>query len=319
MNVLIYGAGAVGLGLASCLLKSGITVDILARPQTVQALNQHGLIRKGIFGSFEAQPQSFNTFTSLNEINNKTYKNILVCTKSYDSEQAAEDLKNHPNFFNQETLIVLCQNGWGNAEIFARRLPKEKIFNARVITGFSRPQPHVVEVSVHADSVHVGSLFTKDIQSAQGLAQAITDGDIPCDLSEHIDMDIWAKMLYNCPLNPLGAIFGVPYGDLKKYPSSRQLMDQIIAEIFLVMSAGSYTTHWSNPEAYKETFYNKLIPATAEHYASTLQDIKAHKKTEIDALNGAICQLAKQYDLETPVNNVVYQMVMFLQRKTQDR
>ena len=50
IRVLIYGGGAVGLGVASCLLHSGNEVDVLARPQTVAALEAEGLTRTGIFG-----------------------------------------------------------------------------------------------------------------------------------------------------------------------------------------------------------------------------------------------------------------------------
>ncbi len=62
MQVLIYGAGAVGLGLASCLLKSGpprplgtgevslkadSEVCLIARPSTVRQLRQGGLSQDG--------------------------------------------------------------------------------------------------------------------------------------------------------------------------------------------------------------------------------------------------------------------------------
>ena len=50
MNILIYGCGAVGLGIGSCLLKAGAKVSLLARPGTVEILRQHGLVRTGIFG-----------------------------------------------------------------------------------------------------------------------------------------------------------------------------------------------------------------------------------------------------------------------------
>ncbi|MEE9498261.1 MAG: 2-dehydropantoate 2-reductase N-terminal domain-containing protein, partial [Nitrospinaceae bacterium] len=49
MNILLYGAGAVGLGLASCLLKSGQRVDLIGRGDTVTALQKNGLARTGIF------------------------------------------------------------------------------------------------------------------------------------------------------------------------------------------------------------------------------------------------------------------------------
>ncbi|MHC4620540.1 MAG: 2-dehydropantoate 2-reductase N-terminal domain-containing protein, partial [Planctomycetota bacterium] len=47
MRVLIYGGGSVGLGIASCLLKSERQVDIVARAKTVQLLREKGLARTG--------------------------------------------------------------------------------------------------------------------------------------------------------------------------------------------------------------------------------------------------------------------------------
>jgi 2-dehydropantoate 2-reductase len=55
-SILIYGAGAVGLGIASCLLKAGAKLDILARPDTADSLRRHGLVRTGIFGKYTADP-----------------------------------------------------------------------------------------------------------------------------------------------------------------------------------------------------------------------------------------------------------------------
>jgi len=57
----------------------------------------------------------------------------------------------------------------------------------------------------------------------------------------------------------------------------------------------------------------KLIPDTAEHKSSTLQDVLARKRTEIDALNGAVVKLAKECGLTVPYNLVMYNMVKFLE------
>ncbi|MBE3144157.1 MAG: 2-dehydropantoate 2-reductase, partial [Planctomycetes bacterium] len=123
MRVLIYGAGAVGLGIASSLLKSQAEVCLLARPNTVRELRQGGLNRAGIFGQFHAEPNSFAAYQSLDEIRNTTFDFILVCVKSFDSASSAEDLSRHPGVFGQNTKIVLCQNGWGNAERFTAHFP----------------------------------------------------------------------------------------------------------------------------------------------------------------------------------------------------
>ena len=79
MQVLIYGGGAVGLGLASCLLKAGQEVVILARPGTARLLRQNGLIRTGIFGRAVGRAGSFSAVSSLAEVKGVRFDQVLVC------------------------------------------------------------------------------------------------------------------------------------------------------------------------------------------------------------------------------------------------
>jgi len=324
MRILVYGGGAVGLGIASCLLKSNLAspkryakarcqVDIIARENTVLPLREHGLVRAGIFGNYYADSAAFGSFLSLNEIRTKAYDYILVCTKSFDSLEAAKDLSKHNFLFGQRTKIILFQNGWGNAEIFSSFFSREKIYNARVITGFRRLKSNEVEITVHADSIHIGSLFGGDLSEIESLCEAITRGDIPCETTNEIEKDLWAKMLYNCALNGLGAILDVPYGQLAKNEFSRTIMNGIVEEVFNVMTIAGYQTHWQHAKDFLDVFYNKLVPDTAEHKSSTLQDIAAKKKTEIDALNGAVIKLAERYKTPVPRNLVVYNIVKFIE------
>lgn len=316
MRVLIYGGGAVGLGIASCLLKSGCTVDIIAREATVSALRQGGLARRGIFGEYQAEPDCFKSYVSLDELKNTSYDYICVCTKSPDSAAVAKDISEHNLLSNEMTKIVLFQNGWGNANKFTVHFPNERIYSGRVITGFVRPKENEVEVTVHADSIHIGSLFGGDLSCVSAVSDAINNGGIPCELTENIGKDLWAKILYNCALNPLGAILDVPYGVLAENESTRRIMDGIIREVFEVMCAAGYQTHYESAGHFIQVFYDKLVPDTAEHRSSTLQDIAAKKRTEIEALNGAVINLAAEYNIDVPLNRVVYNIIKFIEERS---
>jgi 2-dehydropantoate 2-reductase len=317
MRVLIYGGGAVGLGIASCLLKAGMKVTILARPGTAMSLQQKGLSRTGIFGTYAAQAGTFGVGSSLDDFPGQQFEYILVCTKSFDSETVAADIAAHPACFTLHSGIVLFQNGWGNAEIFASKLPKEQVYHARVITGFIRPQQHAVDITVHAEPIYVGSLYVPELKTIQPLCEAITAGDIPCQVAPDIAKALWAKMLYNCALNPLSAICRVPYGKLGEQEHTRQIMNMIIREIFQVMQAVHFSTYWDSPEGYCHAFYTRLVPSTARHESSMLQDLRAGKRTEIDAFNGAIVKLGQQYQIAIPTNVVMYNLIKFLEKECQ--
>lgn len=312
-SVLIYGAGAVGLGIASCLLKTGTPTALLARPHTAGPLRQEGLFRKGIFGEVFSPPSAFRVYESLEEISDRRYDFILVCTKSSDTLTAAKNLSVHSKLLTPNGLIVLFQNGWGNAEIFSDFFPRQTIFNARVITGFIRPKPNVVEITVHADSIHIGSLFGESAEPLHPLCKAVSTGGIPCQTTTQIGKDLWAKMLYNCALNPLGAILDVPYGKLAEHPSTRQIMNELIEETFDVMQACGWSTHWNTAEEFQKAFYTQMVPATAAHRSSTLQDLKAGKKTEIEALTGAVLRLARQHQRSVPCSTFLYRLIEFVE------
>jgi 2-dehydropantoate 2-reductase len=313
MKILLYGAGAVGLGLASCLVKSGSRIDLIGRAETVAALKLNGLARTGLFGDFTAAPDAFGAYASLSELPQSDFDFILVCTKSFDTRTAAQQIADIPFLNTASTPIVLCQNGWGNAEIFAEQFPKERIKSGRVITGFRRPQKHQVDITVHADAIHLGSLFDDDVSGLKKLSAAISAGGIPCAVTPTISKDLWAKMLYNCMLNGLSTVFDVPYGLLGESPHTRELMENIAHEVYAVMTAAGYDTHWTSAEDYIDTFYKHQLPPTYNHETSMLQDIRAGKRTEIDALNGAVVALGQQHDVPAPTNTTVCRMIQFME------
>tara|TARA_Y100001960_G_scaffold333460_1_gene438709 strand:- start:1384 stop:2328 length:945 start_codon:yes stop_codon:yes gene_type:complete len=311
IRVLVFGAGAVGLGLSSFLLQSGCSVTLVGRKNTVDLLRGKGLNRIGIFGELFSPPESFEAFSDLNDVSPCFYDFILVCTKSFDTETAGQELDDIWKFGSAK--LILCQNGWGNAEKFSKIFPERNIFNARVITGFIRHELNKVDVTVHAQPVHLGSLFDGELTGLDPLVQAIDKGGLPCRVTREIGKDLWAKMLYNCPLNALGAILEVPYGSLGEKESTRKIMEGIIEEVFAVMRALKYKTHWRNTGDYLEEFYGKFLPNTYEHESSMLQDLRAGKITEIEAINGVIVEEGMKRNIKVSFNFLIYKLIHFLQ------
>jgi 2-dehydropantoate 2-reductase len=312
----VFGAGAVGLGLASALLAAGACrVRIVARGASAEALRRHGLRRSGIFGEFHAAPARFEVAESIATLSGSAADFVLVATKSFDSEAAAAALAAGSAAVGAHSLLVLCQNGWGNAEHFTRRFPAERVWNARVITGFRKLAPHHVDVTVHAEPVHVGSLFGESPARVAPLCDALARGGVPCEPTAHIARDLWAKLLYNAALNPLGGILGVPYGALGASAHTRGVVESLARESFAVMEAAGHRTHWPSAAAWLGDLYGRLLPPTAAHESSMLQDLRAGRRTEIDAITGAIVDLAERHAVEVPVSRAVLALVRFLEAR----
>lgn len=314
MRVWIYGAGGVGLGLGSFLLQAGACVCFVARDVTARALGERGLERSGLFGGHHAAPDTFRAVTRADDAD-PSPDLVLVTTKSFDSEAAARDLAGQEARLAGAPL-VLCQNGWGNAEVFARHVPEERVFSARVITGFARPAPWRVVVTAHAEPVAFGSLFGARTEGLAPLCEALRRAGLPAETSPRIAELLWAKMLYNGCLNPLGAICGVPYGALGESPDTRAVVAEVAREIFAVMAAAGFRTRWSDAPAFLASLWDELLPPTAAHESSTLQDLRAGKRTEIDALNGAVVALAEAHGVAAPVNRTLVALIRFLESRS---
>lgn len=311
-NHLVIGAGPVGLGLGTALLAAGEHVVFVARGDSAEALREHGCERSGIFGSARFEPDEFTVVESLEGIR-RFPDTVLVATKSFASEELARELASTPEIALSPAPVVLLQNGLGNAETFCTRFPSERVWNARIITGFRLANPHRVAITVHAEPILLGNLAGAPPQQLAPLAEAITRGGIPAETTPEIGEWLWAKALYNCALNPLGAILGQPYGALGRAKRTRMLMELIVREVFEVMQACGERTRWPDAEHYLEHFYDTLLPATAEHESSMLQDVRAGRRTEIDALCGEIARRGERVGVPTPVNASMTQLIHSLE------
>src|SRR5213079_1687708 len=131
--------------------------------------------------------------------------------------------------------------------------------------------PGEVRVTVYADPVLIGSPDPTDGRrqdAAARWAAELSAAGIPAKLTGALMAELWAKVLYNAALNPLGALLGVPYGHLPAHPDTRAIMDTVIEEAFAVARAEDVELRWPDAAAYRDTFYGRLAPATAEHRSS---------------------------------------------------
>jgi 2-dehydropantoate 2-reductase len=81
------------------------------------------------------------------------------------------------------------------------------------------------------------------------------------------------------------------------------------------MTAAGYDTHWASAEDYIDTFYKHQLPPTYQHESSMLQDVRSGKRTEIDALNGAVVALGQQHGVAIPHNLTITRMIQFMETK----
>lgn len=307
MNILLIGAGGVGIGIATSIASQGANVSIYATGETAKSIKENGIRRTGLFTHYEIK--DIPIYETYESIPKDTFDYIFIASKTTANENIAQNLNNHRKILKSDTKIIIFQNGFGNDEHYLKYFSKKQVYCARVITGFTRPERHISEVTVYTEPILLGSLQNEDPSHLQEIADLITKSGITCEVTDEVDKYLWAKMLYNCTLNPLGAILNKTYGELTENPYTLEIMNNIIDEIFEVIKASPYTTLWDSSDDYKDIFYSKLVPDTYNHYSSTHQDIQKHIKTEIDSLTGKVIQLGEVNNINVSTNKIIYNMI----------
>lgn len=310
-GVLVAGAGALGSVFGGLLARAGAQVTLLGRAVHLNAVREHGLAIDGLFGRHRVH--RLTCATDVDEIRGR-YETILLTVKSWDTRAMIERVA---ALLSEDGVVVCLQNGLGNVETVADVVGPSRVLGGRVIFGAELPAPGRVRVTVIADPVLVGSLAAGDPDArARAWAARFAAAGIPSRHTDRLRSELWAKVLYNAALNPLGALLGVPYGRLPEDPDARATMDDVIDEAFAVARACGVALAWATPMEYRQTFYGRLVPSTADHRSSMLQDLERGRPTEIEAINGYVVRQGAAHGVPTPANTLLTRLVRARVRRT---
>lgn len=141
----------------------------------------------------------------------------------------------------------------------------------------------------------------------EALAQMLAEGGFPARVEPDIDAARLAKLLVNVAINPLTAIFRVRNGELLQPPHSIYL-DALAREAWPVLHAEGLAMD----EAAALARVREVAAATAQNRASMLQDVLAGRRTEIDAITGALLAMARRQGRAVPTHEAVYRLVKLL-------
>lgn len=298
MKVLILGAGAVGLTLAA-RLSAACDVYALCRARHADAITRHGFRMSGIWGEgtfrFPASPELPDDCA---------FDYCLVTSKSIHTRELCDCYRD----CIRDVELVSMQNGIGNEEILGEYGPR--VIGGTIITGFEWRGTAHVEVTVEAGPIRLGRYPSGVDEGVEKLVALFRRAGLQAEASKTILSDLWAKTLYNCALNPLGAIMDVPYGKLLDR-HSWSIIRPVIEEAFAVCTAERIALPWQTADQYLDYLRGVQLPATAGHHSSMLQDLRKNRATEIDFLNGAVVRLGEEAGIATPVNQTLTELIRF--------
>ena len=306
MRFLFFGAGAIGCAVGGKLSFAGHDVTLIARPKFVEAIRERGIVFRGIWGEFVAKPKAF---TSVDEIEDGEFDAVFITTKSYDTENACKELSRSKV---KAKVFITMQNGLGNLEKASKFF--DCVAGAVVTFGSVVIEPAKLDITVWGQDIMFGEFKGESKDILIKISEVFSSAGLPSRFVDDILTPLWLKVTYNCALNPLSAIFRTTYGEVMSDPSLREIGEKTIEECIEVAKAEGRAV--PSADDFKKLFFEVLLPQTASHTSSMVQDISRGKRTEIDSLCGEVFLRGQKYGVDARTNWTLWKMVKALENKS---
>ena len=320
----ILGGGAIGMLLGAKLALSGCAVQLWTRTEEQARLIRERGVRLATLRENEEMAVPVRAF-SFAEAPAPFSGILLVCLKQ--TAITDELLRELDRKLAKEAGVVLFQNGIGHAERFAAALKGRRIAAAVTTEAALRTGEASVRHTGHgetwlglwpdaaagadsgAGSAHAGANGEQASPAGEDLprraAEMLKKAGFSVHLSNSIRDRMFKKLLINAVINPLTALWRIRNGDLPGSPERLAVMEALHRETFGILRLHGFEADWR--ELWEELL--RVCEKTACNRSSMLQDVLGGRATEIDALNGAVCRLAREAGAGAPWNEAVTALV----------
>ena len=302
MRIAVVGAGAMGSLFGAFLAESGENVTLVdVWREHIDTINRQGLRVYGVSGERVVRVKATTNHFEVGPIDL-----LILFVKSYNTEQAIRD---SISMITEETTILTCQNGLGNVEKIGGVVGLKHVIAGSTMQGATMIGPGEV---FHAGigATYIGELNGVVSERVKSIAKILNNAGIETKISKNINGVVWGKVLINAGINAFGALTRMRNGELLEVPELFEMMVEAVQEGVKVAKALGISIEVEDPvQALID-----VCKATAKNKNSMLQDIEKGRRTEIDAINGAIVAYGKKIGVKTPVNEMLVTLIKGLEK-----
>lgn len=327
MKILVYGAGAIGGYLGAILTAAGEDVTLVARGAQYDALSARGIMLEG---PKSGRPDPIKVRVCRPGEEQAPYDLIFVTLKSQQIAAAAQHLR---GLVARDGVLVFPQNGipWWYFQGIASKYQGTQLqtvdpdgvlartFEPRLIIGGTALKPaDLVEPGrirlpdADTDALIIGEIDNQITPRVQEIAAITTRAGWNGKVSDDVRKVKWNKLVGNAVWNSLGAITQSTAREAAEFPGTRPLAVALMREVIAVAAAvGSKLD--TDPEAVVSAVAKRVSLPT-----STLQDVRAGRPLEMDAIVNAVLEMGALTGVATPSLQVVAACVNLLNRRITD-
>ena len=298
LNILIFGAGAIGAYFGGRLAQSGCANVAAVCRSDYEAVKNHGFKIKSIDGDFEFMPDG--VYRSATEYPTKPDL-LIVATKVLPNINTAKMIA---PVVGKDTTIMLIQNGLGMEEEMHAAFPNNDLIGAIAYIGVCRTGSGTIDHQ-GGGKIAIGCFPDGTSPLLQRLTEAWLATKVDCRISDDIIKDRWSKLVWNAPYNPISILAGgVDTGIISKDPLLDQLCADVMQEVCVVAKVCGKELPADIIE--KNIAYTHDFPP---YKTSMLTDYENNRALEVEAILGSIISRAKEKNLVIPRLQTIYTLL----------
>ncbi len=235
------------------------------------------------------------------------YDYVFMAVKAYDTRSAVDEAL---RIVRSDGVVVVVQNGIGGLELVEEatknRKPRVSVAGGVLTYGATRIRAGIARVTGVGELI-IGYRGRKPDERLRRIA-GFLEGNVR--IVEDIEPYRWLKLIVNAVINPLTTLLNAPNRVVVEVEEAWKIAEIIVDEALALTNKLGIKLPVDDVLGY----VRRVAEATGDNISSMLQDIRAGRKTEVDHINGAIARLARENNIEAPVNNLLTLLVKGLEK-----
>jgi 2-dehydropantoate 2-reductase len=299
-RVCVAGAGVIGSLFAGYLARVVDVTVLTRREEHANALNDGGLRVSGR-GDFTSRVTAATSPDAL-----PAPDLVIVASKGTDVDSIAARLAGHW----QEATLMTVQNGIGADEIVAGHGTWPLLTAVTFMSGTRHADTHVEYVLDTA--TWIGPSRGTTVDDARAVAALIESSGLKAEAFEDLRPAQWSKLIFNATVNTVAAVTGLrhdPHFAALGEPSDLGFLVRNLMDEGKAVAAAAGVTLDEDP-------WEMNVLATQRgfrHAPSMLEDVKAHRLTEVDMITGSLVREAARLGVPVPLHAAMYSLIKGLE------
>jgi 2-dehydropantoate 2-reductase len=325
VKFVVAGAGAIGGYVGACLARTGQDVTLFARGPHLRAMQERGLRVVGTGDDFEVRPTVTGDLASIGRADV-----VVLGVKAHSLTDLSPRLQ---PLLGPDTAIVSTQNGipwWyfqrhgGELDgwhlervdpggVIGRAIDPERVVGSLAYFATTIAEPGLIQ-HVEGNRISLGELDGSRSERCRQIADALSAAGFRAPITTRIRHEIWVKLLGNVAFNPISVLTGATIIEMVRHPDVSTLVREIMREAEAVANGLGVELPISIDQ--------RMAGAekVGAHKTSMLQDLEAGRPMELEAVVGAVLEIAERLGVRTPAMRAVYSCTKLLdQLRTEAR